>query len=537
MISRIKIENYRRFRKLEVDFKDGLNILVGGNEAGKSTLLEAITLAITGRVRGQWAQEELHPYWFNRSAVQEFFAAYREDPATPSPEVLIELFIESASPDLIRQLQGTNNSERKDTLGLQIQVKLDPDYTEEFVVYMQDQAVPELLPTDYFQVQWSSFRSPEQLRRKPHGFSLAQVDNRTLASSYGVDYYTRQLLVENIEPTERARLATALRIMRSQLGGKHLVQINEKLRVSDHSPHQLGVQLDQSSNASWEAAVTPHIDAVPFVMSGQAQQAFTKIELAMLRNQSDEGVILVEEPENHLSHTRLRQLIERLSELAGDRQLIVTTHNSFVLNRLGIDNLRLLEASTAAPLDALPAEDVEFFQRLPNFDTLRLVLADKVILVEGPSDQLYIEHAFQALTGKSAAEHKVDVIAINGTSFARWFSLAKLLNKPIVGVRDNDEKPLEHWEKKYRQSMGSGAQLFAGDPSDGKTLEPQIVSANLSSLDELRQVLGMDSGERIEEWMTKNKTEAAFALTSPTADLNFPQYIKDAVDAVKEISG
>lgn len=537
MISRVKIENYRRFRELEVDFKNGLNILVGGNEAGKSTLLEAITLALTGRVRGQWAQEELHPYWFNRSTVEEFFAAYRKDPATSPPEILIEIFIESSSPDLVRHLQGTNNSERKDALGLQIQVKLDPDYAEEFVAYMQNPQAPKLLPTDYFQVHWSTFRSPEQLRRKPPGFTLAQVDNRTLASSYGVDYYTRQLLVENIEPAERAKLATALRIMRSQLGGDHLAQINEKLNGSAHSPHQLGVQLDQSSKASWESAVTPHVDAVPFVMSGQAQQAFTKIELAMLRNQGDEGVILVEEPENHLSHTRLRQLIERLSELAGGRQLIVTTHNSFVLNRLGIDNLRLIEASTAAPLHALPAEDVKFFQRLPNFDTLRLVLADKVILVEGPSDQLYIEHAFRALAGESAAEHKADVIAINGTSFARWFSLAKLLKKPVVGVRDNDEKPLDHWKEKYKSSMGPEARLFVGDPHDGKTLEPQIVSANLSKLDDLRKAVGVNAGEDINKWMTKNKTEAAFALTDPIANLNFPRYIRDAVDAAKETSG
>ncbi|MDK4268487.1 ATP-binding protein [Corynebacterium sp. KPL2850] len=39
------------------------------NEAGKSTLLEATTLALTGRVHGLSAAEYLNLYWFNRDAV------------------------------------------------------------------------------------------------------------------------------------------------------------------------------------------------------------------------------------------------------------------------------------------------------------------------------------------------------------------------------------------------------------------------------------------------------------------------------------
>jgi predicted ATPase len=46
MIERIIIESYRRFVRLDFEPNRGMNIIVGDNESGKSTLLEAIALAL-----------------------------------------------------------------------------------------------------------------------------------------------------------------------------------------------------------------------------------------------------------------------------------------------------------------------------------------------------------------------------------------------------------------------------------------------------------------------------------------------------------
>lgn len=45
-ISKVKIVNYKGFKNIEVAFKDGLNVIIGHNNAGKSSLLEAIALVI-----------------------------------------------------------------------------------------------------------------------------------------------------------------------------------------------------------------------------------------------------------------------------------------------------------------------------------------------------------------------------------------------------------------------------------------------------------------------------------------------------------
>ena len=64
-IKKVYIENFKSFRKLELDLNSGINILVGNNEAGKSTILEAIHLALTGLLNGKYLKNDLTEYLFN----------------------------------------------------------------------------------------------------------------------------------------------------------------------------------------------------------------------------------------------------------------------------------------------------------------------------------------------------------------------------------------------------------------------------------------------------------------------------------------
>ena len=64
-------------------------------------------------------------------------------------------------------------------------------------------------------------------------------------------------------------------------------------------------------------------------------------------------VFLIEEPENHLSHTNLNRLIEYLADRTQGKQLIVTTHSSFVLNKLGVERIQLFNGERAVSLNDL----------------------------------------------------------------------------------------------------------------------------------------------------------------------------------------
>lgn len=544
MITKIIISNFRKFKYVELDLNPDINILVGANESGKTTILDAIDLTLTGRIYGRWAREELNPYWFNQAVVQEFFAAKQEKDEVPPPVIEIELYLESDLPDIVK-LQGKNNSLREDCPGLCIRVEPDPDFAVEFEEYIQKCASPTnqsaILPTDYYRVIWHSFQSTDQLWRKPKGLGVAHINTKTLRTSSGVDYYTRQLLADSVSKEDAARLSVDLRHNRSELTGTHLKTLNEQVRASTElGVEKLGVQLDQSASANWQNSITPQIGEIPFSLCGQGQQIAAKTELAMMRTNELTQIILVEEPENHLSHTRLRQIINRLQHLAQGRQLIVTTHNSYVLNKLGLSQLKLVGDGTAQSIPTiqdLAKDTVSYFQKLSNYDTLRLILADKVALVEGPSDELILRKAIEDISGKPADGQGIDIITLNGVPFKRWLQLAKLIDKPVIAIRDNDGKAIAHWQRSFASSMNSSSKLFVGDPEKGSTLEPQLVTVNQPQLEMFKEWLGCDenlNAEEVQSWMSKHKTDSAIRLIDVKAgNLLFPKYI---IDAAKELT-
>ena len=66
VIEKIMIKNYRIFEAFELDFNKGMNSIVDDNYAGKSTLLEAIHLALTSRINGRPLAYEFSPLPFQR---------------------------------------------------------------------------------------------------------------------------------------------------------------------------------------------------------------------------------------------------------------------------------------------------------------------------------------------------------------------------------------------------------------------------------------------------------------------------------------
>ena len=72
VLRKVRIKNYRAFKNFTLEFSPGVNIIVGNNDAGKSTLLEAINLALTTRLHGYPISTELSPHLFNQKVTQQY---------------------------------------------------------------------------------------------------------------------------------------------------------------------------------------------------------------------------------------------------------------------------------------------------------------------------------------------------------------------------------------------------------------------------------------------------------------------------------
>ena len=88
-ISKIHIENFKIFKgSFDLTLNNGVNILVGNNEAGKSTIIETIHLALTGLYNGRYLRNELTQYVFNKEVVDEYIASLTTQNALPPPYIL-----------------------------------------------------------------------------------------------------------------------------------------------------------------------------------------------------------------------------------------------------------------------------------------------------------------------------------------------------------------------------------------------------------------------------------------------------------------
>ena len=267
-------------------------------------------------------------------------------------------------------------------------------------------------------------------------------------------------------------------------------------------------------------------------MSGQGQQAAIKISLAMNRHSERAAFVMVEEPENHLTYASLTRLLHRMGSLAGEQQQIfISTHSSFVTNRLGLNGLHLLGGDRPRKVTELNPDTVTYFQKLPGYDTLRMVLADRVVLAEGPSDEIIFERIFKDRYGQWPMEAGIDVISLRGLSFGRCLELCAVLDRTVAAIRDNDgaepetlRAPLEPWLAPGKRD------LFIGASGCGNTLEPQLVHHN--GEEAIRNILGIEKTADLATWMKREKTEVALRIARAQQQITAPAYMLEAAEFI-----
>jgi putative ATP-dependent endonuclease of the OLD family len=217
-----------------------------------------------------------------------------------------------------------------------------------------------------------------------------------------------------------------------------------------------------------------------------------------------------------------------MADKCKDKQIIITTHSTYVLNKLGLENLILWgEGKKTMSLMDLKTGTQDYFKKLAGYDTLRLVLAKKAILVEGPSDELIVQKAYYLTKSKLPIEDGIDIISVKGLSFLRFLEIAKLLKKDVCVVTDNDGDHKKKVENKYKEYIGIPNIKICYDTNDSfKTLEPQIVNCNnLINLNKIFKT-NIQSNQEMIDYMIDNKTDCALAIFNTNDTFEVPEYVK-----------
>ena len=343
-ITRVYIDGFKRLANFDLELNETLNVIVGDNETGKSSVLEAIGLVLTGLYDGRLIQYAIDPYLFNVATVAEYFQKRRNDENVDPPKVLIEAYLQSDGndPDIAR-LGGTNNTKSEDCPGLVLTIEVDSAYVEDLKQYAGDESNPGVLPVEFYRVAWRSFAS-NGVKRWKLPVRAATIDTSLPRMYRGPNKYLSQMMNDVLSESQRQQLSLAYRKLRHGFTQEEAVTaINQRLEEQGNpaTTKKLTVQMDMSSRSSWDSAISAHLDDLPFDCAGKGEQCRVQMRLAIVAEEKSK-VLLIEEPENHLSHSNLNMLMDDIQKDCTDRQVIVTTHCAFVLNKLGIENLHLL---------------------------------------------------------------------------------------------------------------------------------------------------------------------------------------------------
>lgn len=537
-IEKLNLINYKCFEgKYTIEFKEGINILVGNNGEGKSTILEGINLALSGLLNGKYLKNEISQYLFNKNIVKKYITDLKAGGKQEIlPSIEIELFINSKSPEKLKELavlKGNNNSDRSDKYGVKLEIKFDDSYLKEYEILIKDKEII-TLPIEYYHMKWSSF-GRDSLTSRIIPLKSILIDSSLTKCQNGSDLYISKIIKNYLDEDKKVGISQAFRQVKEEfMRSEYISKINDDLKEKIDRK-KLEISVDLSTQNSWENTLITILDEIPFHQIGRGDQCIIKSKLALQHKKTSQAqILLIEEPENHLSHTKLNELMKIIEEESKGKQVILSTHSPFVANKLGLNNLILLKNRKNMRLTELNKETYKFFKKLPGYNTLRLILSQKSILVEGDSDELIFQKYFMIKNREKLPINKgIDVISC-GLTFKRFLGIAILLNEKVGVITDNDGDYSKNVEEKYKDYIkNENIKVFADKNGDLNTLEPQFVNVNdikkLSDIVRERKKKVETKAELI-DFMIKNKSEWALRVFESNQVLEYPEYIKKAVE-------
>lgn len=263
---------------------------------------------------------------------------------------------------------------------------------------------------------------------------------------------------------------------------------------------------------------------------GTGHQVFIKTDFALKRSGDNVDIILIEEPENHLSPVNLRKLVQDVASTQGG-QLFITTHNSLISTRLELKNLLIMYADNGdhpIKLCDLSDDTAKYFMKTPPAGIVEYTLSRKAILVEGPSEYMLLDRFYKQVTGHTPETDGINIIDIRGLSFKRYLEIAVLTGSKVAVITDNDKDWQKHCVDKYTEFKDTGnIQIFYHTNNAEWTLEVVLYTGNQTLCDKL---FGIDA----QEYMLKNKTESAYCLMDQQQPIIIPDYIVRAINWIRQ---
>lgn len=518
----ITIKGFKKFQSFNMNFNEHLNILVGENESGKSTLLEAIKVVLNQQYRT--TDKSILAELFNRDDIKKF----QLNPSIKTlPFIQINLKLELDSKHKNTEFFYGQLDKNTEGFGIVFDCKFD----EELGYGLESEIETGKVPYEYYSLSWKTYAgNTYQTIKRPFGFLFIDTSNVDTHSSF--NYYNKTLFINSYDDSMRTAAKNSFRDgLKNAFAQLNLSPINEnKVFGIDHKKVIL------------ENIISVFENDIPLENKGSGMENLIKTQIALDKASSHLDVILMEEPENHLSFQNMLKMLKTIENKQNDAQIIIATHSNMIASRLDLRNVIWIENSCVNSLKNVDEKVAKFFTKADNNGFLQLLLSKKAILVEGATEYLLVPYFYEKIHGSTIESDGISIISCNGISYKNYLSIVKSTNKRIAVITDNDKKEENVESSKSFNDENDNQHIFMSDDTEHEwTWEAAFYSENNELLDQEIKVQNgaqylfhkQDYGPVLGK-MLNNKVEIAYQMLTDEIEYNIPSYIKDALKWIKE---
>ena len=463
-LERIDIRNFRGIEELSLELDD-LCVLVGENNSGKSSVLDALRLCMTGPLT-------------RRGTVFEEYDYHLEDAsAEPSKEKPIEITLKFAEretdewPDEVSQTLRL--AEQVDDKGLRsvilrVRSTFDPHSVEYDFLDLSGNALPKT-------------REPHlinNLRQLAPTFHLESMRDAGREFRAGSSFWGPFVRSVEIDEDAKEKLERTLSDLNEEILGRHAAFKTVIERLSNAAgllppgkadPVSIDAVPSKLSDVLSRAQVSLAAKTgarIPVARHGSGTQSLAVICLfdAYLQSQMKglygdhaEPVLTMEEPEAHLHPSAVKAVGEMLRNLSG--QKLLSTHSGDLLAGVPLRKIRRLSRKDGKivvyRIGAETLSDDEVGKLDYHVKTFRgdLLFSRCWLLVEGETDALLVSECARAM-GRDLYSNGVSCIEFTRVGVEKFIKLADQMGIEWFVLCD-DDKAGENFRKAARGQLGS----------------------------------------------------------------------------------
>lgn len=522
----VTIKNFRNFEDISVDLTNK-NVLFGMNDVGKTNFLYALRYVFDKDIRKQNFSDT------------DYYKKKVEIPI----EIVIAIDIsdtENADSQKLRaKLKGAILSNQDI-----VYIKVKADYDEKEMM-----GIPVLY--------WGG--SLEELEEmKVHGtfYEIDYVFNAIYIDAY-VDLYTlfkknaNKLLVNDKDQDKDildsiCKTCDELNAQISGLSGIRAFEekIAPEYKKFRHDDISVSVKSEIAIKGLY-SNIVPYIkqdtDDSLYPTSGEGRKKLLVYAIFDLLSQEEEekkiNIFLIEEPENHL-HRSMQIALSHILFLDDKYQyLFMTTHSPYVLTEMDRVNLvRIYNEDKIVSRSVLYTVPTKFKsqRKMLNRGLVEAIFADKVLLVEGPSENVLFGKVLSEINPFYEADG-IYILPVGGFGFGPYYETLDALQIDNIIKTDNDLRKIKGKEEYSvlgfsRLNNYIGEKILPDMPisESGVEAKRKLYDDNREKLDEIREEYSLYLSRCSLEEDLDEVIHDQMIMYLPNADGNPIGYLQDA---------